>query len=181
MRHVRDFQNRLSMKLEPMKRKLLDNMVSLAGSATDCIRVTPITNDEGDLDYSDVKEATIDSIIFPPLPELPFRRIFKDEKVGYAISQVDLASDELLSQAFELVLPYESNINVGDLIIRVFLDPNNIGPTVLVLVVRELKGVFGANMLLKTRVNCTLFTEQLRPEALEVISEMAKRRLHIRF
>ena len=181
MRRTRDFQNRLSMKLEPMKRKLLDNMVSLTGAATDCIRVTPITNDEGDLDYSDVKEATVDSIIFPALPELPFRRIFKDGQVGYKISAIETASDDQMAQSFELVLPYESNIDVGDLIIRVFLDPNNIGPTVLVLVVKELKGTFGENMLLKTRVNCTLFTEQLRPEALAVISEMAKRRLHIRF
>ena len=84
-------------------------------------------------------------------------------------------------EAYELVLPYESNIDVGDLIIRVFQDPNNIGPTVLVLQVSELKGTFGENMLLKTRVNCTLFTEQLRPEALKIISEMARRRLHIKF
>lgn len=180
MRKVRDYQSRLSMKLEPMKRKLLDNLISLTGAPTDCIRVKPIQNDEGDLDYSDVKEATIDSVIFPAIREVPFRRIYKDGKTGYKISPIEIAGEEANTN-FELVLPYESNIDVGDLIIRVFLDPHNIGPTVLCLVVKELKGTFGENMLLKTRVNCTLFTETLRPEALAVISEMAKRRLHINF
>lgn len=180
MRRVRDYQARLSIKLEPMKRKLLDNLVSLTGAPTDCIRVTPEKNDEGDINYNKVKEATIDSVIFPAIKEIPFRRIFKDDKVGYKISMVESASENAYD-AYELVLPYESNIDVGDLIIRVFQDPNNIGPTVLVLQVSELKGTFGENMLLKTRVNCTLFTEQLRPEALKIISEMARRRLHLKF
>ena len=168
------------MKTEPMKRKLMDNLVSLAGNATDCIRVSFQKNDEGDLVYSDVKEATIDSIIFPPLDEIPFRRIFNDNKTGYSISPVTLA-DEDMNKHFELVIPYSSNIDVDDLIIRIFLDPNNIAPTALVLQVSELKGTFGQNMLMQTRVNCTLFPEELRPEALKVISEMAKRRLHIQF
>lgn len=168
------------MKAEVMKRKLLDNTISLAGNPTDCIRLSFQKNEEGDIIYSNVKEATVDSIIFPPLTEIPFRRITKDGTQGYKISPVTLAEEEM-NQSFELVVPYASNIDVDDLIVRVFLDPANIAPTVLVLQVSELKGTFGQNMLLQTRVNCTLYAEDMRPEAVAVISEMAKRRLHLQF
>lgn len=177
---TRSFQNRLTMKLEPVKRKLMDNLISFAGAATDCIRITFKRNKDGDLQYADVKNATVDSIIFPPNPELPFRRIYQDGLQGYKISPVAIAEDGT-EQNWELVVPYKSDIDVDDLIVRVYLDPANLAPTVVTLIVTELKGTFGENMLLQTRVNCTLFTEQLRPEALAVISEMAKRRLHIGF
>lgn len=177
---ARSFQNRLSMKLEPVKRKLLDNLISFAGSATDCIRVTFKRNKDGDLMYADVKSATVDSIIFPKMPEVPLRRIYKDGMAGYKISPVSIAEDGTEEQ-WNITIPYESDIDVDDLIIRVYLDPANIAPTVLTLIVTELTGTIGENMVLETKAKCTLFTEQLRPEALAVISEMAKRRLHIGF
>lgn len=168
------------MKMEPVKRKLLDNLISFTGMATDCIRVTFKRDKDGDLMYADVKSATVDSIIFPKMPELPMRRIYKDGMQGYQISPVAVAEDGT-EESWSITIPYESNIDVDDLIIKVYLDPNNLAPTVLTLIVSELLGTFGENMVLETKAKCTLFTEQLRPEALAVISEMAKRRLHIGF
>ena len=168
------------MKLEPVKRKVLDELVSLTGMATDCIRVKFKRNKDGDPIYSDIEKATVDSIIFPKIPEISFRRIYKDDKMGYKLSPVAMAEDGT-EQNWTLVVPYESDIDIDDLIIKVYLDPNNIAPTVLTLIVSDLLGTVGENMLLKTRVQCTLFTENLAPETLAVVSEMAKRRLNIGF
>lgn len=176
----RSFQNRLSMKLEPVKRKVLDELISLTGMATDCIRVKFMRNKDGDPIYDDIEKATVDSIIFPKIPETSFRRIYKDGKTGYKLSPVALAEDGT-EQNWKLTVPYESDIDVGDLIIKVYLDPNNIAPCVITFIVSDLLGTVGENMLLKTNVQCTLFTEDLNPETLAVVSEMAKRRLHIGF
>ena len=174
------YQNRLTMKLEPVKRKLLDNLISMTGMATDCIRVTFKRNKDGDPIYSDIKKATVDSIIFPPIPEISFRRVYKDGQANYKLAPVAVAEDGT-EQNWMLTVPYASDIDVGALIIKVYLDPANLAPTVLTLIVSDLLGTVGENMLLKTRVQCTLFTEDLHPETLAVVAEMARRRLNIGF
>ena len=83
----RSFQNRLSMKLEPVKRKVLDELISLTGMATDCIRVKFKRNKDGDPIYDDIEKATVDSIIFPKIPETSFRRLM-DLLKEYALVQM---------------------------------------------------------------------------------------------
>ena len=77
----RDFQARLGVCHDNIKRKLLDNNIELLGVPTDCIRIKVKKNDEGDKISSKIEKADIVNIIFPPLVDVPYRYIKKSNSV----------------------------------------------------------------------------------------------------
>lgn len=185
---VRDFQSRLALKQEIMKRKILDNQIELAGNPTDCIRITCTRNDEGDITNRVISKATVDSIIWPPLKELPIRKIHKNKdttgqgKVSYQItSLVGMAEEGQNESMFKLYFPHNADLNVDDMIVRVFIDPDVEDPIILVVKIVEVLGTFGQMMLLSESANCALDTEDIPEKLANVIGEMAERRLHIKF
>jgi hypothetical protein len=68
----------------------------------------------------------------------------------------------------------------GDLIIRVFHDPDVSEPIILVFELTELLGTFG-DMLESQFANSVLCSKDIPDEVAEVVSEMAKRRLKLGF
>lgn len=188
----RDFQSRLAMKHGIIQRKILDNQVSLAGNPTDCIRIRYVKNDEGDIESRIVSKADIVQIIWPSLREIPIRKIHKnlpdgkiDETLGsYEITSLSgIASEEDTnnSEKFKLYFEHGADINRGDLIVRVFLDPDVKRPIILAVKVDELLGTFGQTMLLWESAICNLEMEDIPPKLANVIGQMAERRLHIKF
>ena len=187
---MRDFQSRLDMKHSIIKRKVLINQTELAGNVTDIIRVSVLKNDEGDIISRRVKTADVISVIFPQLKEIPIRKIHKttpegyeDETVGsYKItSLVDIAEEGENEKLFKIYFPHNTDLNVGDYICRVFLDPDVAEPIIIVLKVSEILGTFTHSMLLWESAICTLDVEDIPPKITNVIGAMAERRLHIKF
>lgn len=179
---IRTFQSRLAAKHGIIKRKILDNDVELAGNPTDCIRIHFKDNDEGDHDAWNVEEATIESIIFPPLKDVPYRKISCDGSGKYQItSLVGSAEDGVPAEQYKLTFTHKSDIKNNDFIVRVFVDPDVNEPIVLVLKVTELLGTFGQLMLESQSCICNLENEKFPAEVSQVIGEMAARRLHIKF
>ena len=169
------------MKQERQKRRLTDNLIELAGNPTDCIRIHYKYNDEGDIESRIIENATVESVIFPPLKDVPYRKLTKEKNSYKITSLVNIAAEGEASEKFTLTFTHASGLSVGDLIVRVFLDPDVEKPIILVLMVKEVLGTFGHQMLLTTKCNATLDMETLPEETEQVIGQMAERRLHIRF
>ena len=72
-------------------------------------------------------------------------------------------------------------LDIDDYIIRVFNDPDVSQPIILVVKVTELLGTFNQEMLLWEKCICTPDNEALPDKILNIIGEMARRRLHIKF
>ena len=187
---MRDFQSRLAAKHEIIKRKVIDNQVELAGNPTDCIRIRYIKNDEGDIESRQIIKADVVSIIWPTLKEIPIRKLRKNKSDGtvnetfgtYEISSlVDVAEDDANEKMFKLYFPHGADISSGDVIVRVFIDPDVAQPIVLAVKVTNVLGTFGQLMLLWESANCALDAEDMPEKMANVIGAMAERRLHLQF
>ena len=177
---VRDFQKRLSIKHGIITRKILDNNIELEGTPQDCIRIRYKKTKDGDTEAWELLMADIQSIYFPPLDEVPFRKLKDNGEGKYKItSLVDSYSDENVDK-YKLIFTHKSDLMNGDLIIRVFHDPDVSEPIILVFELTELLGPFG-DMLESQSANSVLCSKDIPDEIAEVVSEMAKRRLKLGF
>ena len=177
---VRDFQKRLSIKHGIITRKILDNNIELEGTPQDCIRIRYKKTKDGDTEAWELLMADIQSIYFPPLDEVPFRKLKDNGEGKYKItSLVDSYSDENVDK-YKLIFTHKSDLMNGDLIIRVFHDPDASEPIILIFELTELLGTFG-DMLESQSANSVLCSKDIPDEIAEVVSEMAKRRLKLGF
>ena len=177
---VRDFQKRLSIKHGIITRKILDNNIELEGTPQDCIRIRYKKTKDGDTEAWELLMADIQSIYFPPLDEVPFRKLKDNGEGKYKItSLVDSCSDENVDK-YKLIFTHKSDLMNGDLIIRVFHDPDVSEPIILVFELTELLGTFG-DMLESQSANSVLCSKDIPDEIAEVVSEIKKRRLKLGF
>ena len=177
---VRDFQKRLSIKHGIITRKILDNNIELEGTPQDCIRIRYKKTKDGDTEAWELLMADIQSIYFPPLDEVPFRKLKDNGEGKYKItSLVDSYSDENVDK-YKLIFTHKSDLMNGDLIIRDFHDPAVSELIILVFELTELLGTFG-DMLESQSANSVLCSKDIPDEIAEVVSEMAKRRLKLGF
>lgn len=178
----RTWQARLQQKHDIIKRKIIDNLIEHEGSPTDCIRIHLKKNDEGDITDRVIEKADIVSIVFPPLTDVPYRRVFKNDLTKkLELTSLPNTGEDEAKEAFTIVAPHKDVLLNGDLIIRVMIDPDVELPIILALEVLEPLGTFGGEMLIQSKFKCCLYNETLSDELLQVIAEMAKRRLHLTF
>lgn len=175
----RDWQSRLAEKQELLKRKLLDNGTEMAGQATDCIHIKLKRDKEGDKISHIVERADVISVVFPPLVDVPIRKIKSEFSNVWQINSLVQSSED--NNFYELEIPFSDNVDMDDLIVRVFVDPSTKRPTILALAVTETLGTFGIQMLLKLKYKCTLYTDPLPEKLLNTISQIAERRLKLKF
>lgn len=178
---MRTYQQRLAMIQDRMKRKLLDNLLEHEGDATDCIRIRCTKNDEGDKITSTIQSADIVSVVFPPMKDIPYRRLIQTGENGYTITSLVTSGMEEFNTNYQIKTPHYEMIQPNDLIIRVLQDPEVKMPIVYALEVIESLGTFGGEMLIQQSFNTCLYNEKLDPETLQIIGQMSKRRLNIGF
>lgn len=179
---MRTYQDRLAMVHDNIKRKVADLQISHTGSAIDCIRMTLKKNDEGDITSRIIEKADVVSIIFPPLKDVPYRRLSKDPKGRLQLtSLVDAFSDEAKAN-YVIVAPHNDILMPDDLLIRIMQDHDTPDrPIILCLQVVESLGTFGGSMIIMSKYNTVLYNETLDENTLQIIVEMAKRRLHLKY
>lgn len=183
----RDFQARLGMKHDPIRRKLLDNTTELIGAPTDCLRIRVQKNDEGDKERTFVERADVVSIVFPPMVDVPYRIIAKEDATGSRSQQYRLTSlvtattDDDHQKHYEIIAPHSVGMNIGDLVCRVFQDPEQEFPVVIVTEVSEMLGTVGFSAMVQHKYRCVINMDKLPNEVVGIIAEMAERRLRIRF
>ena len=108
---VRDFQKRLSIKHGIITRKILDNNIELEGTPQDCIRIRYKKTKDGDTEAWELLMADIQSIYFPPLDEVPFRKLKDNGEGKYKItSLVDSYSDENVDK-YKLIFTHTSDLD----------------------------------------------------------------------
>jgi hypothetical protein len=172
---VRTFQNRLGKYHDNLRRKLLDNNISLTGSAADCIRVRAKKSKQGDTVTRVVEDAEVISVIFPVLKDVPYRRMAKvDGSSSFTMETLPSIMDLF---PFEIISTQVGKIYQGDLIFRILLEPGALEPMVMALEVTEPKGTFGSASMIYAKFDCVYYNEVLPPEVLETVAMLARRRM----
>lgn len=178
----RTWQARLQMKHDIIKRKCMDNLIEHEGNPTDCIRIRVKKNDEGDITDRVIEKADIVHIVFPPLKDVPYRRLYKNERTKkLEITSLPATGEPEANEDFTIIAPHKEFLLNHDLIIRVMLDPDIETPIILALEITEPLGTFGGSMLIQSKFKCCLYNETLSEQTLDIIAEMAKRRLNLNF
>jgi hypothetical protein len=171
-------QQRLGVIQDPMRIKLLDNTQYLIGDATDCIRIRSRKSYEGD-DLSWICEkADVISAVFPPLTDVPFRKIRK-EKTASHYSLTGLVSafeDGEQQKLFTAQIPITQDIDIGDLLFRITDIGRDDYSIILMLQVTELLGTFGHSHIILQKVGLTIPTDNPPQEIIDTMCEIAKRR-----
>lgn len=178
---MRTWQQRLAMKQDNIRRKLIDLQIEHEGSPTDCIRIRLTKNDEGDPKNANIQMADVIPVVFPPMEDIPYRRIGGNIESGYTVNSLVNAAAEENKENYQIIVPHNVYLVPDDLIIRIMLDPQDTPehPCILCLQVTEALGTFGGAMIIKSKYNTTLYNHDLSPNTLAVISKMAERRLHL--
>lgn len=170
------------MKHDIIKRRCMDNLIEHEGNPTDCIRIRVKKNDEGDITDRIIEKADIVQIVFPPLKDVPYRRLYHNERTQkIEITSLPQTGEPEANEDFTIIAPHNEVLLNNDIIVRVMLDPDVNTPIILALEVLEPLGTFGGSMIIQSKFKCCLYNETLSEEVLQTISEMAKRRLHLNF
>jgi hypothetical protein len=178
---VSTVQARLAMIQDNIRRKLIDNQLYLISSPVDCIRIRRRKTYEGDDKSLIVEMADIISAVFPPLDDVPFRKVSVKEGTHQwqLTSLIGAFEEDQQEKAYTLQIPYSFNINAGDLIFRIFLDEDQRYPIIVPIEVQELLGTFGGMKLIMQKCKSTIPTDDFPAEIVTTIQQMAERRLRI--
>jgi hypothetical protein len=171
---TRTFQSRMGKYQDALRRKIIDNNISLSGQASDCIRIRIKRTRQGDIKSRVVEEADVISVIFPPIKDAPFRRMTLSKDV----TKLEMETLPAVMDLFpiEIVSTQIDKIYKDDLIFRVLQEPDIPNPMVLALQVVEPKGTWGVRSMIYAKYDCTYYQEQLSQEILEIIAATTLRR-----
>jgi hypothetical protein len=179
---ISTIQSRLGAIQDDMRRKLIDDTkLAPISQAVDCIRLRVRKTYEGD-DISWICEsADVISAVFPPLTDVPFRKVQVDpETRSWKLTSLVNAFDEgEQEKSYTLQIPYKFDLDVNDLIFRIFIDPDIKYPIIVALQIQELLGTFGSLRIIQQKAKATIPTEEIPQEIVATIQEMAKRRLKL--
>ena len=176
---ISTFQSRLAMKQDSFKRKIIDGSnIFLVSSPVDCFLIKAKKTYEGDDDTWVVEKTDVIPVVFPALEDVPFRKVRVDGVTGqWTLScLVDAFEDGQQEKMYTLQVPWGIDIDVGDLIIRVFVDEAQKVNAVVPMQVQELLGTFGQMKMIMQKCACTIPTDNFPQEVVECIREMSKRR-----
>ena len=172
---TRTFQARLGKYSDRLNRKIIDNQISLMGTPTDCIRVRTTRNKQGDIETRIVEEAEVLPFVFPPMKDVPLRRMVRDAGPGAGWKMETLpAADELFP--IELITTHYSRVYIDDLIFRFILEPDTTHPLCLALTVVDPVATFGSQSVIYGKLRCTYYNQPLPQEILDSVAAMATRR-----
>lgn len=183
----RSFQSRLGKYQDNIRRKMLDNQISLTGQAADTIRVRLKMTKQLDIESRIVDSVDVIPVIFPPMIDVPYRRV--NDEDYYRINQ-DSTPDEdkmviqVLPQMVEL-FPIEimttraDKVNTNDLIFRVIMEPDIAYPLAIALEIVDALGTFGIHSMIYSKFKAVYYNEVLPKEIMDYIAATAVRRLNL--
>lgn len=186
------FQGRIDKKLENIKRKINDDLIKLNSTPEDIILLRIKTNEEGDPTSYVIKEIKIGNIIFPKISSLSIKKISKEfhdsNEDGYVINQLVESFGKSNDQkdknfsGLEIQVPYDLNIDIGDVIVRVFVDSPKMS-TVVLYKVNNLLADFSNNSVLSIKAVISILSENINildsKEFKDTVIDLSKRRLSV--
>ena len=175
-------QAKLARTQDNLRRKLIDEvMIRPISLPIDTIRMKTRIDYKGTEKGLIYEKADVIPVVFPALNKVPFRKIKIDETTGawQLTSLVESFSEGQQEEKYTCQVPYSCDVDVGDMFFRIFIDEDISCPIIIPIQVQELQGTFGAQKLIMQEVNCTIPTFDIPQEVVDVIHEMAIRRLRI--
>jgi len=176
-------QSRLAMVNDKMRRKCIDNQLYWISNPVDCVRMRTRKTYEGDDESYIVEMCDVVSAVFPPLEDVPYRKVMVDEKTrAWSLtSLVSTFEEDAKEKFYTLQIPYEFDINVGDMLFRIMLDESQKYPIIIPIQIQEMLGTFGGMMLIMNKFVATIPTDNFPDEIISTIQQMAERRQIIRY
>jgi hypothetical protein len=174
-------QHRLAIANDKLRKKLIDNQLGLIGLLNDAIRVRYRKSYEGDNKSMIVEAVDIIKAIFPPLEDVPIRKVKVDEKTHkwQLTSLIGAFEEDQQEKAYTLQIPYHFQINVGDILFRIFLDDDQKWPIICPIEIVEILGSFGGKQLIMLKAKGVIPTIDFPQEVIDTIQQVAERRLKI--
>jgi hypothetical protein len=177
------WQARLAAKLDPIKRKVVDNNLIHTGFPTEMLRIKTVRDPR----THDVLTRTVVSnevlpITFPELKDMPIRRLGKDERDETIILSMDAQQDGSNSlKMIEAYCPLEAQLERDDLLIRIWQEPSVDLPYVTVLQVKDELATFTTNSILFMKYKLTMFDEQLPQTIINTVVDAARKRGNLKW
>lgn len=183
------FQGRLDKTLERQKIKLRDNLIKLTGTPEDVLVVKRKTTVNGDLISKVITDQKIVNCIFPILKDVPIRKVTKEFEDGYTLTSLVSAYGDGSEKGqkestkgittFDIIVPFDSDIDIGDTLIRVFVQESVKASTVMVFEVLEILSDLSNNAPLTTKVRVAISNDpiDLSKPSYKLIMALSKRRV----
>lgn len=183
------FQGRLDKVLERQKIGLRDNLIKLTGTPEDVVVIKRKATINGDLISKVIVDQKITNCIFPILKDVPIRKVTKEFEDGYTLTSLVSAYGDGSEKGqkestkglttYDIIVPFDSSIDTGDAIVRVFVQENIKASTVMVFEVLEILSDFSNNAPLTTKVKVAISNDpiDLSKPSYKLIMALAKRRI----
>lgn len=167
------FQARLGSRLDPIKRKLLDNNILLSANPTDMLRVR-VERDSRTQDILSRKIVAneILPIMLPTMKDVPMRRMVRDDKNVVSFSMADVDN----SKPFEAFCPMHGKLRRDDLLFRFIKDPDSELPYAMVLQVKDELGTLAYSSLLYIKYSLTFYDESIPSEIVNAVYQASLKR-----
>lgn len=183
------WQGRLDKTLERQKRKLNDNRIKHTGIPEDVLVIKRKNTVNGDKISKVIVDQKLVNIIFPVLKDIPVRKVSREFGKGYTLTALVNAHGEGSEKGqgqeqkdlttIDVLAPIDSDLEVEDTIIRVFVNEQVKTSTVIVFTVREVLADMSNNAPLNLKAKLSIDTEpvDLNKPSYQMIVALAKRRL----
>ncbi len=183
------WQGRLDKTLERQKRKLNDNRIKHTGIPEDVLVIKRKNTVNGDKISKVIVDQKLVNIIFPVLKDIPIRKVSREFGKGYTLTALVNAHGEGSEKGqgqeqkdlttIDVLAPIDSDLEVEDTIVRVFVNEQVKTSTVIVFTVREVLADMSNNAPLNLKAKLSIDTEpiDLNKPSYQMIVALAKRRL----
>ena len=168
------WQARLGKKLDPIRKKILDNQILLTSHPTDMIRI----REERDERSQDLKSRTVVSeevlpVIMPVLEDIPLRHLYREDgEYVMSLSLMEYQKDK----GIEVYCPMENQLTRGDLLFRIVRNDSTSVPLFMVMQVKDELGTFSYSSLLYIKYKLSFYDEKIPQKILEILTEKSLKR-----
>lgn len=149
------YQGRLDKTLESQRQRLHDNAIKLEGIPEDVIVVKTTRTEDGDPMTDQVTAHKVVNMKFPILKDIPVRKVTKTFEKGYKINALvsaygegadkGLGKEQKDLTTYQVDVPIDSEIDVDDRIVRVFVQKDANASTCMIFDVLEVLSDFSNN------------------------------------
>jgi len=170
------WQARLGSKMDPIKRKVLDNQLLLSSHPTDMLRIRTTRDSRSqDIQTRTIVSNEILPILLPTMKDVPMRRLVKDD-ASESITVTFAMTDADNAKPFEAYCPLAGQLQRDDLLFRIIEDPYADLPYLMVLQVKDELATLAYSSMLYVKYNLTFYDEAL-PQAVvnAVVAASTKR------
>lgn len=159
------WQSRLSAIDNRIAQKLVDNQITLAGLATDCLLIRRNENKMSDITSIELDNILVVNIVFPGLKDVPMKRFYNPNSQTFVSANDSVTQDTEPPKPIQIYAPVATQVNQGSIILKFFENPTGVDPWILPLEVKDVFGTFGARTIIWQKMNVAYY-DNIFPDSL---------------